>query len=99
MIQRFKKCEICQLNKNSNLINTEYQLIEASEPFEILEIDHVVVNVPSNNGFNYILVSTDKFSKKSWFLPAKTMNAKETYSLLFQHVFPNFSFQSIFTPI
>src|SRR5215471_15869728 len=71
--------QICEQNKITNHQTTDYQFIFANEPFEILEMDHIIVNVESKNGFKYILVVVDKFSKKSWFLPSKTLTAIETF--------------------
>jgi hypothetical protein len=55
-------------------------------------MDHIIVNVKSNNNYNYILVVTDVFSRKSWFLPSITLEAKEVFKLLFIHVFSPFFF-------
>lgn len=83
-------CEICA--KHSTIIDRSSEKhIFANQPFEILELDHIIVNVPSSS-FNYILCVTDVFSRKAWFIPCKTLEAKETYSLLFIHVFSPFHF-------
>ena len=92
ILNLFKKCQICEYNKVTKIQNTEYQFVVANEPFEIIEIDHIVIKVKSLNDYNYILVVTDKFSKKSWFLPCKTLSATETFKLLFIHVFSQFFF-------
>ena len=98
ILKLFKQCDVCQLNKITKLQTAEYQFVVSNEPFDILEIDHVTVNVTSKNGFKYILVVTDKFSRKCWFLPCKTMTATETFQLLFNHVFSQFFFpKQIFT--
>ena len=88
----FKECHTCQTNKITRLITSEPQSIIATEPFEILEMDHIIVNNKSKNNFNYILVVTDVFSRKSWFLPSITLEATEVFKLLFIHIFSQFFF-------
>ena len=98
ILNLFNNCDVCKLNQITKQQSAEYQFIEPNEPFEILEIDHITINVLSKNGFKYILVVTDKFSRKSWFLPCKTLTATETFNLLFNHVFSQFFFPKfIFT--
>ena len=94
MMKKIKKlyesCDICERNKNIINKNDDKHII-ANEPFEILEMDHIIVDIESK-GYRYILVVTDVFSRKTWFLPAKTLSASETYLLLFNHVFSPFNF-------
>ena len=66
--------------------------IISREPFEILQVDHIVSVVEGEGGYNYILVVTDLFTGKSWFLPAKNTTALHTYKLLFEHIFSPFFF-------
>ena len=92
ILKLYKECHICQSNKITRLITSEPQSIISTEPFEILEMDHIIVNVKSNNNFNYILVVTDVFSRKSWFLPSVTLESTEVFKLLFIHIFSQFFF-------
>ncbi len=68
----FISCHICLTNKVTKHHNQPLQSFTVSEPFEVLEIDHIIVGSTSTNGYNYILTVVDKFSLKNWFLPVKT---------------------------
>ena len=46
--------------------------------------------------YKYILVVTDTFSKKAWFLPTKTLGAEEAFQLMFTHIFSSFFFPKSF---
>jgi len=66
--------------------------VEANEFMEIIQIDHIIDDVESNDGHKYILVVTDVFTRKSWFLPSKTLLAQEVYQLLLSYEFSAFFF-------
>ena len=86
----YDRCTVCENHRVIRNETSEKHLFTSS-PFEILELDHIIVDTPSQ-GYNYILCVTDVFSRKSWFLPTKTLEAREAYSLLFTHVFSPFHF-------
>jgi predicted aspartyl protease len=90
--ERYEKCRECKMNQLTRRTDVDDLRIIANEPFEILEMDHIVVGVEGEGGYNYILTVTDVFSGKTWFLPSKTMEALETYRLLFDNVFSVFRF-------
>jgi hypothetical protein len=93
----YDKCHICNLNRNLKHHNSDILPIIPSCPFDILQVDHIIVNsVPKDNSYNYILVVTDCFSKKSWFLPSFTLKASEAFDLLFIHIFSPFFFPKHF---
>jgi hypothetical protein len=88
----YNHCHICQSNKITKHHNQALQSIAATEPFEILEMDHIVVGITSKQGYKYILTITDKFSLKVWFLPVKSLEATEVFKVLFTHIFSQFFF-------
>ena len=93
----YDNCHICNMNKPIKKHNSQIVPVIANSPFDILQVDHIIVNsVPKKDDYNYILVVTDVFSKKSWFLPSKTLSAVETFELLFIHVFSPFFFPKHF---
>ncbi len=81
----YDACEVCAMNRTIKKHNTEMMHVRASEPLEIIEVDHMEVGVESN-GFNYILTVVDVYSSKVWFLPTKTQGAVETAEQLLMHV-------------
>lgn len=85
----FEKCEVCAINRLMKVHNSEMKHVVATEPMEIIEMDHMEMGVESD-GYLYILVVCDVFSKKVWFIPTSTVGAEETWQMLFIHVFaPN----------
>jgi hypothetical protein len=94
----YDSCHTCNLNRPLKHHNSPIIPIIASSPFEILQVDHIVVNTFSKdpNVYKYILVVTDSFSKKAWFLPTKSLGAVEAFDLLFTHIFSQFFFPKHF---
>lgn len=94
----YEKCHICNINRPLKHHNSNISPIISHSPFEIIQVDHIVVNTTSQdpNTFKYILVCTDTFSKKAWFLPTKTLTALEAFNILFIHVFSPFFFPKHF---
>lgn len=86
----FITCVPCQKNRITRLNNVDPVHVVASEPFEILEMDYVVVSVESNEGYRYVLCVSDVCSGKVWYLPTKTRRADEAFHVLFLHVFSPF---------
>ena len=94
----YDSCHTCNINRSLKHHNSPIIPIIASSPFEILQVDHIVVNTTSKDPltFKYILVCTDSFSKKAWFLPSRTLGALEAFELLFTHIFSPFLFPKHF---
>lgn len=90
----YDKCHTCNLNKPLKHHNSQISPILPICPFDILQVDHIIVNAFSKDPltYKYILVITDTFTKKAWFLPTKSLTAQETFDLLFIHVFSPFFF-------
>jgi hypothetical protein len=85
----FKNCQICAMNRVIKERNSLPLPVIATKPLEIIEVDHMEVGVTSNE-YLYILSVVDVFSKRVWWIPAKTQTAQETIQLLLDHVFyPN----------
>jgi hypothetical protein len=96
-----KKCDLCLRNTPKRSHNQELFPILPDEPFDIIQMDHIIVNVPSKSnqckscqqpGYSYILVVTDCFSKKVWFLPTRTLGAIEAFDQLHKYIFSSYRF-------
>jgi len=61
----FNNCQQCLLNKNHRKFNSDLLSVEANEFMEIIQIDHIIVDVESNDGHKFKLVATDVFTRKS----------------------------------
>jgi hypothetical protein len=94
----YDSCHICNINRPLKHHNSPILPIISHSPFEILQVDHIVVNTHSKdpNIYKYILVCTDTFSKKSWFIPTKSLTAIEAYDALLIHIFSPFFFPKHF---
>jgi Integrase core domain. len=92
ILNYYEKCETCLKNKIIKTHNSNIKPIIATDFAKILEIDHIIVNIETDRGNKYILVVTDVFTKKSWFIPSMTLGAVETFQLLMEHVFSPFFF-------
>jgi hypothetical protein len=86
VINYHRNCHECAMNTTIKKFNSEMKHVIAQKPLEILEVDHIEVNVNSN-GFKYILSIVDVFSSKVWWLPARTTSATETMELLMNYIF------------
>ena len=62
-----KNCDICERNKKFFKYNDELHPIVSTQPFEIIELDHVGPFIKTPRGNQYILSVIDHFSKKRWF--------------------------------
>lgn len=94
----YDSCHTCNINRPLKHHNSHIIPILPTSPFEILQVDHIVVNTTSKdpNTYKYILVCTDTFSKKAWFIPSKSLGAEEAFDLLFIHIFSPFFFPKHF---
>lgn len=86
-VVNFKKdCIVCQKNQKFNNRNDSLHPIVATRPFELIQMDHCGPFPTTEKGNNYVLTIVDHFSRKRWFIPTKTTNAKEVSEALFTHI-------------
>jgi hypothetical protein len=60
-------------------------------PLETLQLDHCELTL-TPRGNKYVLTVVDLFTRKKWFIPAKTVTAPESFQLLCEHVCSSFRF-------
>jgi hypothetical protein len=99
MFSKVKKycehCEICDRNRNYFKINDTLKPVTATEPFQVLVVDHCGPFNKTNRGNKYVLTVVDHFTRKRWFLPVPEVSAEETYKTLLQNIFTPFGFPKI----
>ena len=79
-----KSCELCQYRKSPKMrAQGLMQPIVTGSVFEMVAIDHLGPFVKSN-GYQYIIVLTDNFSKLAICKPVATTNAKSVAKFLFE---------------
>lgn len=94
------KCHTCDKNRSFFKYNSTLIPIVASEPMEILEMDHIGPFREANTKEKekYVLSVVDLFTKKRWYIAAKGTTAQETYELLVKYVITLFDLpQRLFT--
>lgn len=86
-------CLTCLMADQSvNTREGELSLTDSpSAPLQIIHADHFGPIKESSEGFKYILVIIDAFTRFTWLLPAKSTSSKETIKLLKTvfHIFGN----------
>jgi hypothetical protein len=86
-----KSCKLCQMRKRSKQRPVSLmQPIIVGHVFEQLAIDHVG-KLPKSNGFQYIIVLTDTFSKYAVCKPVAKSNAKTVAKFLFEDIICTFA--------
>ena len=86
-ISKFKsECETCLKNKKFISRNDQLHPIVAVRPFEMLQLDHCGPFPRTSNGHQYVLTIVDHFSRKRWFIPTKSTDAKEVAMALIEHI-------------
>jgi len=85
-----EKCIECDRNRTYFKHNNDIQPIAANEPMEIIEIDHIGPLPETSRQECYVLTVIDLFTRKRWYIPAKSTTAKETYDLLLTFVISSF---------
>lgn len=71
-------------NSSTNRLEGESQIdnFSPTKPFEIIHIDHFGPLQESPNGWKYIFVVVDAFTRYTWFFATKTTNNKEVRKYL-----------------
>ena len=89
-----KSCVACQAGKPTKQIKAPLKCLQI-EPtiFERFHIDHL--NLPTSDGYRYVLIAIDAFSLYCILMPCKTTSAEETARLLYDNVFMVYGCKSI----
>jgi len=82
-----QNCVSCQTNKVTNKYNiTKMKPIFATRPNEIICTDVMGPITQTPNGYKYILVICDHFTKYSEFFPMKSVTASETAKRIIEYI-------------
>ena len=84
-----RRCPRCQTSKAGQAVPQPPGQLRASQPLEILALDFLKVDEASN-GWQYILVLTDVFSRYSLAYPCRDQTATTVVTKLLEHWFPYF---------
>lgn len=89
-------CLVCANNKILRLKNSNPIKVTASSPLQIIELDHMIVKVPTPDGYCNILSVVDVYSQKLWLFPTKTVTPHETFQILLENIFLQDDFPQYF---
>ncbi|GAN05320.1 conserved hypothetical protein, partial [Mucor ambiguus] len=78
-----QKCDICQHIKGHKHNNYQQQPTAGTQPFHKIAMDHFGPLPGTPNGYKYILVIIDTFTKYVEIYPSKTTNAMELANLVY----------------
>lgn len=89
VMKYYADCKVCQMNRTLKNHNSQMLHVTADEPCSTLQMDHIVMEPPSED-YHFVLTVVCVFSGKVWFLPTKTQSAIETLNKLLEYIFlPN----------
>ncbi|XP_032685324.1 uncharacterized protein K02A2.6-like [Odontomachus brunneus] len=79
-----ENCITCLLANASQHGNEgEMQIVSvASAPLKTMHVDNFGSLQPSDEGYKYILVVVDAFTRFSWLFPSRTTGTRKTYKLM-----------------
>ena len=84
-----KTCEACQRDKKPKLATDIYP-IKATRPFEIIGIDHVGPLKANKDGYQYLIVAQDYFTKWPIVAPTKSTNTDEALTFVWSNIVSQF---------
>jgi len=86
MVHQFvSTCDPCQKEKKPQKAKDIYPII-AERPFQIVGIDHVGPLNTTKEGYQYLIVAQDYFTKWPIALPTKTTNTEEALDFLWKEI-------------
>jgi hypothetical protein len=83
----YNDCITCRENRTIKVKNSETLRVVATKPNQVLQMDHVIVDVETPEGYKYILSVQDVCSRKLWLFAVKTLTAEETFIILLEQMF------------
>ena len=84
-----KTCEACQRDKKPKEATDIYP-IKATRPFEIIGIDHVGPLKENKDGYQYLIVAQDYFTKWPIVAPTKSTNTDEALTFVWSNIVSQF---------
>src|SRR6185436_15830859 len=78
-------CDPCQKEKKPQKAKDIYPIV-AQRPFQIVGIDHVGPLNTTKEGYQYLIVAQDYFTKWPIALPTKTTNTEEALDFLWKEI-------------
>ena len=86
MVEKYvSTCDRCQREKKPKKPTDIYPII-AERPFQIIGIDHVGPLDKTKEGYQYLIVAQDYFTKWPMAAPTKTTNTDEALDFLLNHI-------------
>ena len=79
-------CDQCQREKKPQKAKDIYPMI-ASRPFQIVGLDHVGPLHKTKDGYQYMIVAQDYFTKWPIVKPTKTTNTKEALKFVYEDIY------------
>jgi len=79
-------CDQCQREKKPQKAKDIYPMI-ASQPFQIVGLDHVGPLHKTKDGYQYMIVAQDYFTKWPIVKPTKTTNTEEALKFVYEDIY------------